>query len=135
MNSSSIKTLYHQTNSHVGRMILKRNFHAGHVGWCGAGIYFATSPGATAGKAKGPDSHLGFIIEARVNLGRVKYMPWHCTTSSKCHKPYHQCQDRHNQGTMMHRMGHDSICFNPGDGWEYVIWDSRRVLSMRHYHR
>ena len=27
--------------------------------------------------------------------------------------------------------GYNSIYFNPGDGGEYVIWDPRRVISMR----
>lgn len=129
-----IMTLYHQTSAHNGQRIIKSNFHMGHVGWCGAGIYFAMSPGATYGKAKGPNSHLGFIIEAKVNVGRVKHMHgWYCTTSPNCHRPYHNCQDRKNQGPAFKRMGYDSIMFNPGDGTEVVIWDSHRVLSMRHY--
>ena len=55
-----VKTLYHQTTPSAGKSILKNGFRLGHVGWCGAGIYFATSVQATSGKIKGPDSGAGF---------------------------------------------------------------------------
>lgn len=62
-----VLTLYHQTSEHYGHLILKNGFRAGHVGWCGAGIYFATSAQATSGKIKGPDSHAGYMIDAQIS--------------------------------------------------------------------
>ena len=134
-----VLTLYHQTSESAGRSILRHGFRAGHVGWCGAGIYFAMSAAATSQKIKGPDSHGGFMIEARVDVGRVKHMPWHCTTSPQCNRhPMAKCQDRTNRGSWLSRQGYDSINFQPDPyGQEYVIFDKRRVKSMKgyRYHR
>ncbi|CAE7285524.1 unnamed protein product [Symbiodinium sp. CCMP2456] len=137
-NSTSqrwVLTLYHQTSHSAGKSILKHGFRAGHVGWCGAGIYFAMSAAATSQKIKGPDSHGGYMIEAKVDVGRVKHMPWHCTTSPSCnHHPFAKCQDRTNRGSWLHRQGYDSINFQPDPyGQEYVIFDKSRVVSMRGY--
>eukprot|EP00438_Fugacium_kawagutii_P022527 Skav225100 [mRNA] locus=scaffold621:555304:562822:- [translate_table: standard] len=130
-----IKYLYHQTSTSAGPQILRHGFRRGHIGWCGGGIYFALSKGATYHKAVGVDSHHGFIIEAKVDLGRTKYMPKYCTSSPKCWgRPVHQairCLDRSYQGGHFQSDGYDSIYFNPGDGGEYMIWDSSRVLSMK----
>ena len=131
-----VRTLYHQTTPSAGKSILENGFRLGHVGWCGAGIYFATSVQATSGKIKGPDSGAGFIIEAKVNLGRVKQMPWHCTTSPTCnHHPFAKCQDRKDRGSWLKRQGYDSINFQPDPyGPEYVIYDPKRVVSMTGYY-
>lgn len=131
-----VKTLYHQTTPSAGKSILKNGFRLGHVGWCGAGIYFATSVEATSGKIKGPDSGAGFIIEAKVNLGRIKHMPWHCTSSAGCnHHPYAKCQDRKARGSWLKAQGYDSINFQPDPyGPEYVIYNPDRVVSMKGYY-
>mmetsp|Transcript_8431 Transcript_8431/g.9294 ORF Transcript_8431/g.9294 Transcript_8431/m.9294 type:complete len:99 (-) Transcript_8431:47-343(-) len=95
----------------------------------------ATSVAATSGKIKGPDSGAGYIIEAKVNLGRVKHMAWHCTSSAGCnHHPYAKCQDRKDRGSWLKSQGYDSINFTPDPyGPEYVIYDPDRVVSMRGY--
>jgi len=98
---------------------LQGGFRPGTQGWCGGGIYFATSPGATYHKAIGPDSHLGYIIGAKVDVGRVKYMGKTC--------------DRSMTGSKLHRSGYDSIHFNPGDGVEYVVYSRARIISMWHH--
>jgi len=130
-----IKYLYHQTSTSAGPQILRHGFRRGHIGWCGGGIYFALSKGATYHKAVGVDSHHGFIIQAKVDLGRTKYMPKYCTSSPKCWgKPVHQairCLDRSYQGGRFSSDGYDSVYFNPGDGGEYMIWDPSRVISMK----
>ncbi|CAJ1365215.1 unnamed protein product [Effrenium voratum] len=130
-----VKTLYHQTSKHAGPIILKHGFRRGRVGWCGGGIYFALSPGATYGKAVGVDSHQGFMIEAKVDVGHVKYeKPW-CTSSRRCWgialQQAIRCIDSSYQGGRFAGQGYDSLYFNPGDGGEYMIWDSSRVISMR----
>ena len=48
-----VMTLFHQTSTWAGPKILKHGFRRGHTGWCGGGIYFATNPWATYGKAVG----------------------------------------------------------------------------------
>jgi len=88
-------------------------------GWCGGGIYFAESPEATKGKAIGPDSKQGFMIEAQVAVGRVKLMPSTCNRSMS--------------GPELWATGFDSISFNPGDGEETVVYSVNRVLSAKAY--
>lgn len=109
-------TLYHQTGESVGMTILREGFHPGTVGWCGGGIYFATSPEATETKAIGPDSHKGFMIEARVVLHGDR----RCTADG-----------HHLNSARAAAQGYDSISFNPGDGDEYIVFSSSRVLSVR----
>eukprot|EP00931_Biecheleriopsis_adriatica_P091433 TRINITY_DN6531_c0_g2_i1.p1 TRINITY_DN6531_c0_g2~~TRINITY_DN6531_c0_g2_i1.p1 ORF type:complete len:262 (-),score=37.60 TRINITY_DN6531_c0_g2_i1:48-833(-) len=116
-HQGGVITVYHQTGSHAGPLILAHGFRPGHAGWCGGGIYFAMSPKATQTKAIGPDSHKGFMIQAQVDVGRVKHMPRQC--------------DRHMSGGKLHKMGYDSIRFNPGDGDEVIVYDPSRVKSMK----
>ncbi|CAE7252813.1 unnamed protein product, partial [Symbiodinium natans] len=133
--SGHVRTLYHQTSRSAGPKILHGGFRRGHVGWCGGGIYFALSAGATYHKAVGVDSAHGFIIEAKVDLGRTKHMPAYCTSSRGCWgipvQSAIRCIDRSYQGGRFQSQGYDSVYFNPGDGGEYMIWDPRRVISMR----
>jgi len=119
--SGNVKTLYHQTSPQVAALILKGAFKAGTQGWCGGGIYFATSPSATFGKAIGPNSHNGEILEVKVDLGRTLHMPSTC--------------DRSLNSAEVAAKGFDSVTFNPGDGEEYIIYDASRVLSKQEYHR
>lgn len=130
-----IMTLYHQTSPSIGKLILKGGFLPGHLGWCGGGIYFAMTPAATTGKIKGPDSHHGFMIEAKVDVGRVKHMSWRCTTKPSCnHHPYSACQDKTNRGSWLKNQGYDSIAYTPDRyGQEIVIYDKNKVVSMKGY--
>lgn len=112
-----ILTGYHQTSPEIGAAIMREGFRPGHGGWCGGAIYFATTPQATFWKAIASTSHHGFIIEARVRVGRVKYAPKHCYGGMN--------------GRRLRREGFDSIRFNPGDGDEIVIYDPHQVLSMK----
>ena len=130
-----VLTLYHQTSVSAGYAILRSGFRRGHIGFCGGGIYFATSKGATYGKAVGVDSHHGFIIQAQVDVGRVHTKGRYCTSSPRCMSlPLQQCVrclDHGFHGGHWSGEGYDSVSFNPGDGTEYMIWDKSRVLSMR----
>ncbi|CAE8582429.1 unnamed protein product [Polarella glacialis] len=117
--SGPVMTLYHQTSKAAGAMILKSGFQPGRSGYCGGGIYFATSPEATGRKAIGPDSQKGFILKATVKLGKVKQM------GSQC--------DRSMSGGQLKGSGFDSIHFNPGDGDEYVVYSSSNVISISPY--
>jgi len=112
-----IMTLYHMTGLEAGPMILANGFRPGFEGWCGGGIYFATTPQQTRTKAIGPESHQGFLIEATVNVGLVKYMPATC--------------DRSLTGQRVASEGYDSVSFNPGDGQEYIVYSASRVISSR----
>jgi len=111
-------TLYHQTSKEVGALILDGGFRLGWRGWCGGAIYFATTPEATESKTSAVDSHKGFMIEAVVNVGKVREMPRTCDTSMT--------------GEKLHKEGYDSITFNPVDGDEYVIYCSTQVVSAKH---
>jgi len=128
--SGTVLTLYHATSPDAGASILRSGFRPGHVGYCGGGIYFATSPWATIGKAVGPDSHQGFMIEARVDLGRTKHIAKPSCTSPRLgiHDLDPTPLSKH-----LHDWRSDSVTFNPGDGVEYAIADASRVLSTRHY--
>jgi len=112
-------TLYHQTSPEVGPKILKEGFRLGHEGFCGGAIYFATNKLATETKALGPDSHKGYMIEAKVDMGRVKFFKGFC-------------DDKHMTRQKLNAQGYDSIVFNPGDGEEFVIFDPARVKSTKH---
>jgi len=114
-----VVTVYHQTSKEIGELILKTSFKPGNSGWCGGGIYFAMTPEATYTKAIGADSHQGFIIEVRVDLGRTKRLSKTCDGSMT--------------GAKLQSEGYDSLTFNPGDGDEVVIYSADRVLSMRQY--
>jgi len=109
--------LYHQTSPEIAAMIMHGGFKPGSAGWCGGAIYFADSPKATFTKAIGSDSHTGVILQANVNLGKVCKMSRTCDSSMTPEKA--------------HAMGCDTIEFNPGDGNEFVVYDSRRVRSIR----
>lgn len=116
-----VKVLYHQTSPKAAHLILKHGFRPGSVGWCGGGIYFATSPGATYKKAIGPDSQKGYILAARVDIGKVKHMGPAC--------------DDHLNSLTLRAQHYDSVRFNPGDGTEYVVYSKHQVLSVRVVHR
>mmetsp|Transcript_5204 Transcript_5204/g.14981 ORF Transcript_5204/g.14981 Transcript_5204/m.14981 type:complete len:264 (-) Transcript_5204:62-853(-) len=120
------KTLYHQTSPSAGASILKTGFRLGT--WhaiCGSAIYFSPSVSDTEHKAIGGR---GFIIEAVVDLGRVMNMPRDC--------------DPHMTGAKLSGMGYDSItldrggyveCAHMASCREYIIYDPRRVVSMKGY--
>jgi len=112
-----ILTGYHQTSPNVCKLIVNSAFRPGSDGHCGGAIYFALSPQATKTKAIGNDSKSGCMIEAKVDVGRVKYEGPRCG-----HKWTKQ---------EFLQTGYDSIRFDPGDGNELVIYDSSRVKSMR----
>lgn len=115
----TVMTLYHQTSPEIAALILKSNFRPGTRGWCGGGIYFATTPEATDKKAIGADSHTGAILVAVVDVGTVLQMPPTC--------------DRSITGLAVMEMGYDSIEFNPGDGDEFVVYSPDRVTNIMLY--
>eukprot|EP00930_Biecheleria_cincta_P085973 TRINITY_DN75340_c0_g1_i1.p1 TRINITY_DN75340_c0_g1~~TRINITY_DN75340_c0_g1_i1.p1 ORF type:complete len:371 (+),score=56.50 TRINITY_DN75340_c0_g1_i1:68-1180(+) len=115
-----VETLYHQTSCEIGPLILRNGFRSGSHGWCGGGIYFATSPRATDYKAAGPDSHKGFLIEAKVRIGRLAHANKHCKINGRTLVGHH-----------LHNAGYDTTTFNPGDGVEYVVYCASQILSMK----
>mmetsp|Transcript_122059 Transcript_122059/g.379972 ORF Transcript_122059/g.379972 Transcript_122059/m.379972 type:complete len:243 (-) Transcript_122059:30-758(-) len=125
-----VVTGYHQTSPSIGRAILRGGFRPGHAGYCGGGIYFASSARATGGKAIGYHSHHGFIIKARIALGREKHMGMTCMSSRLGVSTLSRTPTSH----FLAHMHADSFVFNPVDGVEYVIANPHRVLSM-HQHR
>ncbi|CAE8719978.1 unnamed protein product, partial [Polarella glacialis] len=72
----NIMTLYHQTTPEAAASILKTGFRLGSAdGICGAAIYFSPTDKDTEIKAVGGK---GYMIEAKVDMGRVLTMPWTC---------------------------------------------------------
>eukprot|EP00439_Symbiodinium_sp_Y106_P019183 s8152_g2.t1 len=116
-NGRGLVTAFHQTSPKACKLIVASAFRPGSDGHCGGAIYFAMSPEATKTKAIGNDSQSGCVIEAKVDVGRVKYESANCG---------HKWNKQEFLGT-----GYDSIRFDPGDGEEVVIFDSWRVKSMR----
>lgn len=121
-STGAVVTLYHQTGCEQGPLILAEGFKLGRLGWCGGGIYFATTPGATETKAIGIDSKKGFMIEVQVAVGRIL-------------RGDNTCKVNGMQliGSPLHQAGYDTVLFNPGDGDEYVVYCSSQILSMKRY--
>mmetsp|Transcript_53619 Transcript_53619/g.124895 ORF Transcript_53619/g.124895 Transcript_53619/m.124895 type:complete len:319 (+) Transcript_53619:58-1014(+) len=120
-----VMKVYHQTSPQICKLIMANGFKLGHSGWCGGAIYFAMTPEATRTKAITPHSGVGCMIEAKVDVGRMKTYP--------CCR---YCGGRQDQQigwteSNLRASGYDSIEINPGDGPELVIYNNNRVVSMR----
>lgn len=111
--------MYHQTSPESAKLILAGGFRPRKEGWCGGGIYLVESTDATYTKAIGPDSHTGFIIEAKVDIGKTLQL------SSEC--------DRFMTDEKLKKMGYDSISFNPGVGVEVIVCSCDLVVSTNEY--
>jgi len=122
-------TVYHQTSPEVCQSIMASNFIVGKGGLCGKAMYFALSPGATAGKAITEFSHGGCMIEAVVDVGKQAGYYWqggpdrrfrrHCGGYSRM------------TASRLHATGVDSIVLRQYDGDECVVFEPERVLSKR----
>merc|ERR1712203_7422 len=130
--AANVMTLYHTTSSTVAEAIVASNFRPGSNGWCGGAIYFLDFPGLPTAKMDPVHSQTGAVIEATVDLGKVCVIekPAGCLdgSSGKC------CPAPNGAGfgtTGAALAGCNSIKWNPGDGWEYVIWEPERVLSKK----
>eukprot|EP00429_Kryptoperidinium_foliaceum_P060554 CAMPEP_0176076978 /NCGR_PEP_ID=MMETSP0120_2-20121206/38487_1 /TAXON_ID=160619 /ORGANISM="Kryptoperidinium foliaceum, Strain CCMP 1326" /LENGTH=395 /DNA_ID=CAMNT_0017410707 /DNA_START=65 /DNA_END=1249 /DNA_ORIENTATION=+ len=117
--------LYHQTSAEAGESILREGFRLGSGGLCGAAIYFSPSPKDTDVKAVGGR---GFIIEAVVDMGRMKVMSGMCDNDMTAER--------------MKQLGFDSITLDRGgfrECWflphcyEYIVYDKSRIKSMKGY--
>jgi len=116
--NGTIITAYHQTQEKAAACIMaSRQMKKGTAGVCGPGIYFATSPAMTRGKAH----NFGFMIECRIFLGKRLIV---------------DRQDLSLNGDKVKGMGYDSVhCVrdkkNPKKD-EYIIYDWNRasIVSM-----
>merc|ERR1712224_141662 len=110
-------TVYHQTSPAACEGIMKTNFRLGSGGWCGKAVYFAMSPEDTRQKAVTDSSGHGCMIEAVVEVGRLKR--------------FNSC-GRYNKmdGWKLIGMGYDSILFEPPErtGDELIIFDTNRIV-------
>lgn len=107
-------TLYHQTSPEVARAILSTGqMKPGQKGYGGGGIYFAAAPEITSYKA----TKKGVVLECEVVLGKVKEINSEGNWSSKLWQWLYE---------------YDSIKITSiDDGVEWVVFDSRRVKSIR----
>jgi hypothetical protein len=112
-SSDNVMTLYHETDADCARSILQsQTFRCGPGGLVGAGIYFAECASDTGHKAH----RRGFILKARVNLGRIKIVE----------------QGREN-GVNAHSVsaeGCNSVKINRRHGIEYCVYDSSRITNI-----
>merc|ERR1712060_458030 len=120
-----VLTLYHQTSPEAGWSILKTGFRLGHGGICGPAIYFSPTARDTDVKAVGGR---GFIIEATVDMGRMKTMSGQCDNTLTASKLSASQYD----SITLARGGHAECWFLP-PCYEYIIYDPKRVLSMKGY--
>jgi len=109
-------TGFHQTSKEICGLIMASSFRAGSGGWCSDAIYFAKSPEATVTKAVGENSNDGCMIEAVLDMGRVKYAHTDC---------------QHLNKASVEAAGYNSVIFNPGDGDELVLYDPARIISKK----
>lgn len=124
-DTKNIMTLYHQTTETAGHSILRTGFRLGKSGICGPAIYFSPSAKDTDVKAVGGR---GFIIEAQVDMGRIKKMGAWC--------------DEKMNGKKLKDMGYNSITLDRGyilecaflpHCVEYIIYDNSRIIHMKGY--
>jgi hypothetical protein len=117
-----VKTLFHTTSKEVAQLILASGFKPGHGGWCGGAIYFLDQPHLPKTKyASDGSTKTGAILEAQVDMGK---------------EAHYNCYCRGNGGVGIHaaeRSRYNSITFNPGDGSEFIIWDTQQVKSVKLY--
>lgn len=116
-----IKTLYHTTSRDVAQLIVKGGFRPGRGGWCGGAIYFIDHPHLKKSKFNPKTTKTGAIVQAHVRMGSMAHLD-------------HRCNGHGGHGVHAARnTGYNSLTFNPGDGDEYVIWDTQQVMSVRIY--
>jgi hypothetical protein len=112
--------LYHQTSLEACEGIMSSNFRLGKGGWCGRAIYFAVSPYDTKRKAVAGSSGHGCMLEATVNVGRIKR--------------FYTC-GKFNALTIKgaNRNGADTVLFEPPEksGDEVIVFDPNQVISKR----
>mmetsp|Transcript_45903 Transcript_45903/g.130094 ORF Transcript_45903/g.130094 Transcript_45903/m.130094 type:complete len:343 (-) Transcript_45903:226-1254(-) len=125
-SGANMMTLFHQTSEAAGKSILASGkFYSGKSGICGGAIYFSPSAKDTDVKVVGGR---GFVIEAQVDMGRIKTMSPYC--------------DEAMTGAKLLALGFDSItldrgymfeCFALPSCKEYIIYDAARIKSMKGY--
>eukprot|EP00438_Fugacium_kawagutii_P022526 Skav225099 [mRNA] locus=scaffold621:537799:553336:- [translate_table: standard] len=104
----NIRILYHQTSTTAGPLILHGSFRRGHSGWPRS-LTDASAKQKKGVAHTGADSHQGFIIEAIVDLGVTKYLPYYCTSSPECWGGFHyDCVDHTFEGDRFQSDGYDS---------------------------
>merc|ERR1712039_1113291 len=109
----------------AGRRVLNTGFRLGHGGICGPAIYFSPTAKDTDVKAVGGR---GFIIEARVDMGRMKTMSGQCDNTLTASK----MQASQYDSITLDRGGYAECWFLP-HCYEYIIYDPKRVVSMKGY--
>ncbi len=115
--------LYHQTTPQAGKSILATGFHPGQSGICGGAIYFTGSPKDTDAKTVGGR---GFIIEAVVDMGRMKEMDAWCDPSMTGEKLKAMGYD-----SMTLDRGHVRECILVAHCREYIIYDASQIKSIK----
>lgn len=123
------KTLYHQTSPSAGHSILRTGFRRGSPrSWCGSAIYFSPSAHETNVKAV---AGRGFMIEAVVNLGRVKHVGPFCEPEGRSMTEWKLKQQGYD--SMKLDRGGIAECRHLRHCIEYIVYDKSRIVSMKGY--
>jgi len=112
--------VYHQTSPEACAGIMATNFRLGKGGWCGKAIYFAVSPFDTKRKAVAGSSGHGCMIEAVVDVGRIKR--------------FYTCgQFNALKIRGVNKNGADTVLFEPPEksGDEVIVFNPEQVISKR----
>eukprot|EP00928_Gymnodinium_smaydae_P064428 TRINITY_DN47756_c0_g1_i1.p1 TRINITY_DN47756_c0_g1~~TRINITY_DN47756_c0_g1_i1.p1 ORF type:complete len:254 (+),score=61.15 TRINITY_DN47756_c0_g1_i1:66-827(+) len=111
---------YHQTSPQACEGIMRSDFRLGGGGWCGHAVYFALTPEATKAKAVTEFSGHGCMIEATIDVKRIRRM-------KSCGK--YNALNR----AKVNRMGFDTLIFEPPErsGDELIIFDPKQVVAKR----
>ena len=115
LRSNVKEPLFHQTNLEACRLIIESaTMKRGSSGIAGGGIYFASSLQETMHKAH---QH-GFVLQCRVQLGRVQKWPAHKI-------------DTHATFRSLLQTGHDSVFIPRCGGDEHIVYNQDQVTLLR----
>lgn len=121
------KLLKHRTSLRVGEIVREtREMKPGREGVLGAGVYFAENEAATEKKtrvAAGADGDYA-MITATVDLGR-------CRIVDLGEREWRMICDGGFKPDTLRRQGFDSVGSNFNSGWEYVVFDPKRIQVKR----
>merc|ERR1712187_417782 len=96
------------------------------------GIYLINKPFLPKSKWDPKTTKGGAYIEAQVEFGKMCDMVRTCNSGLSGQCCTYQATGGHGT-TGAAAAGCNSILWNPGDGNEWIIWDSKQVLSTKLY--
>jgi len=131
IQGNNVRKMYQMTSPQNALSIINGHFHVGSGGWCGGAIYMIDHPHLKTSKYNPRTTSTGAYVEITVNLGKLCRYHRTCNDgrSGKC------CtgQDGSHGIAGAAAAGCNSIVWDPGDGDEYIIWNTQGVISKQIY--